>query len=619
MRGKRIFAFVLVIFMAVALFPVSALAAPNVICTINGETEATIIEAGGAAQFALNLTNMETEDKIIDYVMMASTDVIVSASIINTDDEIKIPANNGSKNIFISLKINDQKKSNTYKNQTLNIYFQGSPDPVEVTFTLKKTTKTAAETTDPDPAPTTDPTNPNSTLEKALALDSTDVNGVTVAAPAGSSGDRVRIILPIINRNVNVWSVMSNRVTGITVTPVLSADQSKFPFVIEEVDYSRQLPDMSPGTKQQLIYDFKISDKATSGVKQVDFNAVYFNNAKDSYETATLSVFVNVIKGKGDDTAGGITDEDGNLITSIPKLIVESYSVKPLNTQEEGEEDTGNKLFAGSEFELTFTVRNTAEDEDIENIQITVENTDGNILPAEGGSNSLYIKKIGKGDSEERTIKLQSTPDIEAKSHTLSIKFGYESSKTQRSYDTTASLSLPINQRVRIKVDEPTIYETSVMLEQSVGIYFGIYNMGKSTIYNCMVDIEGEGLRMEETYYGGNITAGGTARPDFSIIPSTAGEIEGNVLIIYEDLYGEQTVMKKPFTLTVMEDSAPVLDDMGMMPDDPGMSIDGGGGGAGGGLPWWAFAIGGVVLAGVIVLVLKKVLKARRMKELEDV
>lgn len=607
MKGKRLGAFLLLACMVFSLFPAAALGEES-------EKPIEVTEVGGAAQIAIPLTNDGSEDKIVEYVIPKSGGPITGASIINGEEEgVKIPAGGGPKNIFLDLTINTNIAHSNGDKETLLVYYKGIAAPDQITVSLNFTTE-KEENISSDEDDTEEP-NPNTTLEKALVLDSMDLNGNVVPAPIGNSGERVRVVLPLINRNVNVWSFYGNKLTGITVTPVLSADQASFPFVIEEVDYSRRVPDMSPGMKQEVIYDFLISDKATSGVKEVKFNAVYFNNAKETYESTTFSVFVNVVDGAGDKEEG-ITDEDGNVITSTPKLIVESYTVTPVETaEEEGEEeqDTGDRLFAGEEFDLTFVVRNTSDEESIENVEITLENADGAILPAQGGSNALYIKKIGSGQSEERTVRLQSVPDAEAKSHTLSIKFGYESGKTHKSYDSTASLSLPVSQRMRIKVDDPTVYETMVMPEQSVGVYFGLYNMGKSTIYNCMVDVEGEGLRMEESYFGGNISAGGTMRADFSIIPSTPGEIEGNILIIYEDVYGEQTILKKPITLTVMDDS-----DMGIDMGDPMMDMEVMAEPEPQGLPWWVYgAIGAGVLLIVIIIILK-VRKARRKKEIED-
>ncbi|MEL7601559.1 MAG: hypothetical protein AAGU77_00225 [Bacillota bacterium] len=428
-------------------------------------------------------------------------------------------------------------------------------------------------------------------------LSSADADGQIVPAPKGDAGDTIHIRLPILNRS-------RSKVSKILVTPQLSATLDSFPFVIEAVDYTCKAPDLRAGELAEVDYTFKLSSKVTSGVKEVKFNAVYFNYAKDAYETATFSVFVTVVKG----ATGTLTDEDGVAITSTPKVIVESYSVKPakLEDQESG------RLFAGEQFELSFTIRNTSSKEAVQNIQVTISNEGGAILPANNGSNSLYIDRIAAGDSVEKTLKMQSSPDAEDKAHTLSVKFGYESSETLKTYEATETITLPISQRMRVRVGDPVIYGDA-MIEQSTPVNFSLYNMGKATLYNCMVDVEGDGLRMEESYYGGNISSGNEMRADFNIIPSTAGQIEGKVIITYEDVYGQQTRVEKPFTLNVQEAFMPGPED-GKDVFGPGFEEE-----LKPKTPTWIFVAGGVILAGGVVTLLTALRRKRRKRELEDV
>jgi hypothetical protein len=50
----------------------------------------------------------------------------------------------------------------------------------------------------------------------------------------------------------------------------------------------------------------------------------------------------------------------------------------------------------------------------------------------------------------EETLKMQSSPDAEDKAHTLSVKFGYESSRNaQGPMRLRETITLPISQRMR--------------------------------------------------------------------------------------------------------------------------------------------------------------------------
>lgn len=441
------------------------------------------------------------------------------------------------------------------------------------------------------------PTDSNS----ALIMSSVGADGNVVLAPKGDVGDRIHITLPIFNRT-------KSRIRNILVTPQISSSLDSFPFDVEAVNYTVSVEDMSPGQTREVNYDFRLAEKVTSGVKEVKFTVIYYNVQKYSYESATLSAFVTVVNGYTPDK----TDEDGNIIATTPKIILEGYTITPLNA----EDQQSGRLFAGEKFSIKLAILNTSSEEAVKNIQLTLSNEGGVILPADNGSNTVYIDRIGAGETVEKTLTFQSAPDAEAKAHSLVAKFNYESTKTLKAYEATETITLPISQRMRVRIDDPMVYGDA-MLEQSIPVSFSLYNMGKSTLYNCLVDVEGNGLKMEESFYGGNISSGNTMRADFNVIPSAAGQIEGKVIITYEDVYGEQTTVEKPLTLNVLENMMP---DEGMVGPDgevfkPGMEPAQPQGGLPTGL---IIAIGAAVLIGVIVLlVLLK--RKRRRKQLEEV
>lgn len=594
MWGKRTAALVLCLMMAVLTLPSAALAAGDLSITFNS---ATIVEdSTGKATIDFNIANQSISDiTLLQVVPLYVSGGIIVSNDVATIDSYSLTASGGTTTGSIIITINDALTSGKAYNAQLEVYYKIGTETRKLTSGDVKIYKTSPSTatTTPEPEETSAPT--DSTI--ALMLSSADADGQVVPAPKGNAGDTIHIRLPILNRS-------RSKVSKILVTPQLSATLDSFPFVIEAVDYTCKAPDLRAGELAEVDYTFKLSSKVTSGVKEVKFNAVYFNYAKDAYETATFSVFVTVVKG----ASATLTDEDGVAITSTPKVIVESYSVKPAKP----EDQESGRLFAGEQFELSFTIRNTSSKEAVQNIQVTISNEGGAILPANNGSNSLYIDRIAAGDSVEKTLKMQSSPDAEDKAHTLSVKFGYESSETLKTYEATETITLPISQRMRVRVGDPVIYGDA-MIEQSTPVNFSLYNMGKATLYNCLVDVEGDGLRMEESYYGGNISSGNEMRADFNIIPSTAGQIEGKIIITYEDVYGQQTRVEKPFTLNVQEAFMPGPED-GKDVFGPGFEEE-----LKPKMPTWIFVAGGVILAGGVVTLLTALRRKRRKRELEDV
>lgn len=429
--------------------------------------------------------------------------------------------------------------------------------------------------------------------EFRIRTSSVDSNGVCVLTPSGDYGDQLEVRLPLTCTNGYVYDLK--------VTPVLSNDIEKFPFDIDLVDYTLSYPgSIGRGQVVEFLYHLRLSKKATVGVKQVDFNVTYRNDEGD-LKSGTVSLFVNVRKGLS-------PTSDKDTTTSVPKLIIESYKL------------SSDKIYAGETFDLEFTIKNTSDSTNLQNVQIHIKDAGetATIVPASGGSNTLYISKIGKGQSSSQKVSLQTAPDAAAKAYTLNVDFSYESASTNAAHTANETIAVPILQKIRLKCDEPTVYDEISYLESSTSMSIRMYNMGRSSVYNCIVDVEGNGLKLEESYFGGTLSAGSTLAADISVIPSVAGDIQGTIVISYEDVYGEPGEERLPFTLHVEDPNAGMEgiegtegDGMGGDPTCPGGVEETKG------FPWWGWAIGAGALGGGGFFGFKK-LKKRRARSLED-
>ena len=432
--------------------------------------------------------------------------------------------------------------------------------------------------------------------EFRIRTSSVDSNGVCVLTPSGDYGDQLEVRLPLTCTNGYVYDLK--------VTPVLSNDIEKFPFDIDLVDYTLSYPgSIGRGQVVEFLYHLRLSKKATVGVKQVDFNVTYRNDEGD-LKSGPESLFVNVRKGLS-------PTSDKDTTTSVPKLIIESYKL------------SSDKIYAGETFDLEFTIKNTSDSTNLQNVQIHIKDAGetATIVPASGGSNTLYISKIGKGQSSSQKVSLQTAPDATAKAYTLNVDFSYESASTNAAHTANETIAVPILQKIRLKCDEPTVYDDVSYLDSSTSMSIKMYNMGRSSIYNCIVDVEGNGLKLEESYFGGTLSAGSTLAADISVIPSEAGDIQGTVVISYEDVYGEPGEERLPFTLHV-EDPNAGMENMEGMEGMGGEGMEGGMTDPGmedgsKGFPWWGWVIGAGALGGGGFFGFKK-LKKRRARSLED-
>ena len=427
----------------------------------------------------------------------------------------------------------------------------------------------------------------------ALLLAGKNEAGKTVTTPTGDAGDTVTVTLPIKNRT-------GYTISNIEIYPEMSADVSQFPFEIQSVSYDRSISSLKAGQTKDVKYSFKLAEKVTSGVKAIKYSVIYRDSDGASHQMQ-LTSYVNVRKGYTESNGNGQTDANGNPLVVQPKIIITSYNLP-------------EKIYAGEEFDLTLTLKNASDSDPIKNLKCTFKDEGGKILPAQGGSNTLFIRALAPGEETTQTIRFQSAPDIESKSHSMGITFEYNNGSVN-AFTSNETVSIPVKQQMRVTVDEPRIYVDGTTVNNPFNATINIYNKGKSTLYNVTLKLEstGDTMRLEEGFYGGNIQSGSSTVADVNVIPTSAGDLSGKFIVQYEDEYGEVYTTEKEFTAYVMEepsydDFEPVIDPGMMEPENTGMST---------GLKIGIGAAAAVVLIAAILL-LRKRAKKKREKELSE-
>lgn len=529
-----------------------------------------------------------------------------------TDAPVSLDSVTSKNGLFSNITFTKEDELNTVESQrsrdilltaTLNTAMPGTYADL-LSFKLSNNEKKTANVTltIPEMQPQTSPEPGKATA--AFRLSSFDANGLIVPTAAGKNGGKVQVRLPLL--------CVDGPVSNIKAVPKLSTSLDEFPFAIEQVDYTIGYNGMiSVNQIIEFQFNLRFADKVTAGVKKVDFTITYDRGwasaTGDSSESCDISLYVNVTRGY--EAAG--SEPGGETTAALPKIVVDSYSF------------SSDKIYAGEDFDLTFTVRNTSNEEETKSILVTVTNNaeTGKLTPA-SGSNTLYIDKLGKGESKTMTMSIATAPDTEAKAYEIKLEFDYEGTKTRPATlsngQSSASIPVTIMQKIRLKIEDPTV-DGEPMEGESVPVYFSMYNMGRSSIYNCMVTVEGDGLSMEESFFQGTVAAGSTMRADFSLITATPGQIDGEIVITYEDSLEEKMEERLPLSLYVSEAYNP---DMYPGEGDPNGMIDTMGGmedpSASGGIPVWAWIVGGVVAAAAVVAVII-ILKKKRARALEDV
>lgn len=419
-----------------------------------------------------------------------------------------------------------------------------------------------------------------------------------IQTAAGHIGDTISVYVPVKNTS-------GSALTNLTCSLPVSTDATVFPF--ENPDETKttldwkayQIADsatntllawngdkLEAGEHAYFILQVTFGSGASEGYFELPFTVSYDGG------TSTVNVIVYC---RGVDTGSSGSSSSGSTYKSKPKVIIEAY------------EFVQDPIYAGDTVQLRMVIANTSSREAITNLQLDYDCEGGAVIPAPGGSSSVYLGTIGKNGVKALTLDLQIAPDAEAKSQVLAVTLSYEGTKNRSDFEEKASVNVPVLQKARVRINDPVVYDDP-WVGSSVAIGLTLYNLGKSPLYNCMVDVTGEGFTTEESYFGGNVASGATMNADLSIIPTAGGDLNANVVVTYEDVYGNQTEKDLPLTMFVNED-VPV--DTGMpddITDEPEQS---------GNWSWVFWTVGSAaVVAGAVVLCIH--LKKKRERALED-
>jgi len=408
------------------------------------------------------------------------------------------------------------------------------------------------------------------------------------------AGEKITFYVPVFNRDLTSATDLTCKLFSGTPQNPFSGDLS-FDWYKTWNSTTNTLEDWT--TKSIAIGDrayFEVSGTLLStapvGTYTVNFTVTYSDGLKDN-----IPVTIVVREASSDDSSSS----SGSSYKSKPKVIVESYSFS---------EDT---IYAGDTVTLRLVVANTSKREAITNLTLDLSNEAGAILPAPGGSSSVFIGTIDKEDAYVLSVKLQVMPDAEAKSQLLTIKLSYEGTKNRSDFDETASVSVPVQQKARVRINDPIIYDDP-WVGTSVAIGVTLYNLGKSPLYNCMVDVVGDGLTLEESYFGGNVAAGGTMRADLNVTPTIAGALDAQVRVTYEDVNGKQTETLLPLNMVVNEEAT-----SGTTSPGNGGMVTPGDAPATANIGWIFWLLGGVVVVSGLVF-LGVNMKKKRERALEE-
>ncbi|MDO4582308.1 MAG: hypothetical protein Q4B96_06990 [Bacillota bacterium] len=407
---------------------------------------------------------------------------------------------------------------------------------------------------------------------------------------SGNPGEVVNVQLKLrLNDNTGWKSVESIR-----VEPQLSTDVASWPFEIMQNNYA-VYPSFANG-EAIVNYQFTISQKAAAGSYALGFDIHYTakNRTAEQVIDDQITLYAKVLK--DGNQVDGVEEEVSG---STPKLIISGYEISP------------EKVYAGDSFTMGLTFRNTSS-MTIRNLTISITNSDAEnsyAMPAENGSNTIYIDSIPANSSVSRSLKMLVRPDAPAKPNMMVIEMDYENAEAA-SFSSTEHITIPIAQAIRLRIGELSLDDSYIVPYMPVYAGLSVINMGKSSVYNLMATVAGDNVALSEDYYVGTLSAGNQTSIDLELLSEQAGEAAGEIVLSYEDEYGELFEERIPFDYTIQEEMIEEFPDGGEWEEEMPS-----------GLPLGAkLGIGAAGAAALIVtlIALRKRAKRKRQRELEE-
>ncbi len=287
---------------------------------------------------------------------------------------------------------------------------------------------------------------------------------------------------------------------------------------------------MKPGESQPMTFKIMAKSGTNSDSYSGYITVKYVADGDTADKAQTIQEYVGLIV-------------DGTSGSSKPKLIIENY------------EYGGEHVLAGEPYTLKLFIKNTSTSNDTRNIKVTLTSEDNVFTPIDSSS-SFFINEIKAGEVYEHNIELKTKIDSSVKIYSLTVKMQYEDGKgnaydaQENPYEESEALSIAVAQPVRLETAELIVpFETYV--GQPFYIEQEFYNMGKATMYNMMVKLEGPQSN-EGSYFVGNFEAGRSEYYSAQAFPMEEGAFEGKLVYTFEDALGNVSTQEEPFSYNVM-------------------------------------------------------------------
>jgi hypothetical protein len=358
------------------------------------------------------------------------------------------------------------------------------------------------------------------------------------------------------NFNMNVRNSSQVTAFDVNVRMKLDQDSTKFPFDINDGNYTRHYDRMGGGETVEIPYSMNIRKDVYSGYYPITFTIEYRDSTDGDVQKTEETFYVKVQNKDKEEETGDFNAND----RTKARIIVDGFQTNP------------ETVYAGEEFEMILHMKNASENVAASNILFNLESekvTDSAVFTMDSGSSSIVVNSLPAGQTTDIKLKLRAGAWVDQRTYAITINEKYDSPEFKNAEE-KVTVNVPVKQVSRLNTGTIEVMPDAISVGSETNVMFPINNTGKVLLYNVMVAFVGDSIQQTNSYVG-NIKPGESGNVD-AMISGTAPTVDDGkikIMITYED---ENGVVSEPvekeisLTVTEQEDLDPGMDGSGEFP-----------------------------------------------------
>lgn len=284
--------------------------------------------------------------------------------------------------------------------------------------------------------------------------------------------------------------------------------------------------------KSELVlnYTFGLNPSQGQGHYPLQLDLDYTDRTGQSYDSSeTLGI-------------SSASLDSSATVAGNPRVLINKYTLSDA------------QILAGNIVALALFIENTHA-RPVHNIKVSfgviqVEGeTGGTVFSPVNGSNSFFIQQIPARTTLEKSVDLYVDPNAAAKTYIVPVTIEYED-ENATAYSVSEMVNIPVTQECKLQILSLEVPpEAFVGQPAFVGAEF--VNVGKVTLNNFIVMLEGDFHKEQASYFVGNLPIGASDFYQGMVFPEEEGTLAGKLIFSYIDHNNKEVQVEEPFEMQV--------------------------------------------------------------------